>query len=101
MLSLDIWINRKHDKELCQAVTLLQIMISGWVKFSLHKWRVDEGVPGTTERRQNYKIKTERQRGGTGEAKSKKKDEKRKATILGCPCETAWELCLSSFGLKS
>ena len=50
-----------------------RFMISGWVKFSLHKWRVDEGVPGT-QRRQNYKIKTERQRGRTGETKSKKKD---------------------------
>lgn len=76
-------------------------MISGWVQFSLagpHLWRADVGVPGTPEKRQNYKIKTERQRGGTGETKSKKKDEKRKTIILGCPCETAWELCLSILG---
>lgn len=79
MLSLDIWINRKHDKELCQAVMLLHLQIyDQWVGQILSsqvksRWR----CAWDSERRQNYKIKTERQRGGTGETKSKKKDEKK------------------------
>lgn len=35
-------------------------------------------MPGTTERKQNYRITVKRQRGVTGERKSKKKDEKKK-----------------------